>query len=34
VLEDSQRDAVAKIDLVLGMIEEHRVLELGPKARK
>jgi hypothetical protein len=33
VLEDSQRDAAAKIDLVLGAIEEDRVLELASKAQ-
>ncbi|MFL5804338.1 MAG: tyrosine-type recombinase/integrase [Roseiflexaceae bacterium] len=34
VLEDSQRDAAAKIDLVLGTIEEDRILDLAPKAWK
>lgn len=34
VLEDSQREAAAKIDLVLGAMDEERVLELPPRATK
>jgi len=34
VLEDSQREAAAKIDLVLGAMDEDRVLELPPRATK
>ena len=34
VLEDSQREAAAKIDLVLGAMDEDRVLELPPRAIK
>jgi integrase len=34
ILEDSQREAAAKIDLVLGAMDEDRVLELPPRATK
>ena len=34
VLADSQREAAAKIDLVLSAIGDGRILDLAPKARK